>query len=224
MHPGLWMSFGWIDGNDYWRLTSKVQFEKYLEKPASSGKEATFSTRDRYLDKEGSRTVCVQDTSYRFRRVPAGIQINWEATFYNEERDFFFGDQEESGLAFRIASPLRVKGGKGRILNDRGEENGDGTWGRNFRWIDYSGVINGKRAGILVIPDPANPRPCWSHSRDYGVLASNPFPKQPSERREPYVTTRVRKGEPLRMAYTIIIHESDDQKFDQRRILGDFLR
>ena len=224
MHPGLWMSFGWIDGNDYWRLTSKVQFEKYLEKPASSGKEATFSTRDRYLDKEGSRTVCVQDTSYRFRRVPAGIQINWEATFYNEERDFFFGDQEESGLAFRIASPLRVKGGKGRILNDRGEENGDGTWGRNFRWIDYSGVINGKRAGILVIPDPANPRPCWSHSRDYGVLASNPFPKQPSERREPYVTTRIRKGEPLRMAYTIIIHESDDQKFDQRRILEDFLR
>ena len=72
--------------------------------------------------------------------------------------------------------------------------------------------------------DPANPGPCWSHSRDYGVLASNPFPKQPSERREPYVTTRIRKGEPLRMAYTIIIHESDDQKFDQRRILEDFLR
>ena len=224
MHPGLWMSFGWIDGNDYWRLTSKVQFEKYLEEPASSGREATFSTRDRYLDEQGTGTVCVQDTNYRFRRVPAGIQINWEATFYNEDRDFLFGDQEESGLALRIASPLRVKGGNGRILNDRGEKNGTGTWGRKFRWIDYSGVINGKRAGILVIPDPANPRSCWSHSRDYGVLASNPFPKQPSERREPYITTRVRKGERLRMAFTIIIHESEDQKFDQRRILGDFLR
>ena len=31
MHPGLWMSFGWIDGNDYWRLTSKVQFEKVVD-------------------------------------------------------------------------------------------------------------------------------------------------------------------------------------------------
>jgi len=220
MHPGLWMSFGWIDGNDYWRLTSRVKFERYLERPTSSGLEASFSTRDRYLDKTGTTTVCVQDTSYRFRRIPTGIQITWEATFYNDDRDFLFGDQEESGLALRIASPLRVKGGKGRILNDRGEQNGSGTWGRNFRWIDYSGVIGEKRAGIMVIPHTENPRGCWSHSRDYGVLASNPFPKQPKERREPYITTKVKKGEKFKLAYTIVLHESDGEGFDPQKIIN----
>lgn len=219
MHPGLWMSFGWIDGNDFWRLNSKVQFEKYLEKPISSGLEASFSTRDRYLNQEGTETVCLQDTSYRFRRIPAGIELIWEATFYNDNRDFLFGDQEESGLALRIASPLRVKGGTGRILNNRGEQNGAGTWGQNFGWIDYSGVVEGKRAGIMVIPHPENPRRCWSHSRDYGLLASNPFPKQPEERREPYITTKIKKGQRFKLAYTIIVHESDDEEFDPQTII-----
>ena len=219
MHPGLWMSFGWIDGNDYWRLTSKVKFEKYLERPTSSGREASFSTRDRYLNREGTGTVCLQDTSYRFRRIPAGIEITWKATFYNDDRDFLFGDQEESGLALRIASPLRVKGGNGRILNNRGEENGTGTWGRNFRWIDYSGVVKGKRAGIMVIPHPENSRRSWSHSRDYGLLASNPFQKQPDERREPYITTNVKKGQKFKLAYTIVLHESGVESFDSQKII-----
>ena len=110
LHPGLWMSFGWIEGNDYWRQTSTVKFEGYLEEPTTSGPEATFVTRDRYLDNTGTKTICLQDTRYRFRTVPQGIRLDWEAEFYNNESPFAFGDQEESGLALRIASPLRVQG------------------------------------------------------------------------------------------------------------------
>jgi putative membrane-bound dehydrogenase-like protein len=224
MHPGLWMSFGWIDGNDYWRLQSKVQFEGYLKEPTATGNAASFTTRDRYLDKSGQKTICFQDTSYRFTRVPEGIRLDWHAVFYNDERDFTFGDQEESGLALRIASPLRVQGGNGRILNNHGNQNGAGTWGKEFSWIDYSGVTNGKRAGVLVIPDPKNPRPCWSHSRDYGALVSNPFPKQPRERREPYVTTTVKRGQRYQLKYTILIHESDDASFDPAAVVKSLQR
>lgn len=130
MHPGLWMSFGWIDGNDYWRLQSRVKFESFLKKPTGGPGEASFSTRDRYLSADGKETVCLQDTHYQFRRSEEGIRLYWDTSFYNDERDFTFGDQEESGLALRIASPLRVQGGNGHILNDRGEENGAGTWGK----------------------------------------------------------------------------------------------
>ena len=186
----------------------------------SSGPEASFSTRDRYLNSEGTGAVCLQDTSYRFRRIPAVIELTWETTFYNDNRDFIFGDQEESDLALSIASPLRVKGGNGRILNNRGEQNGAGKWGQNFGWIDYSGVVEGKRAGIMVIPHPENPRRCWSHSRDYGLLASNPFPKQPGEPREPYITPKIKKGQSFKLAYTIIVHESDDEQFIPQTIIG----
>ena len=214
MHPGLWMSFGWIDGNDYWRFTSPVVLEKFSEVPINNPGSACFETRDRYLAKDRKETICIQDTRYHFQHVEEGILLHWDSKFYNDERDFTFGDQEESGLALRIASPLRVEGGKGRITNNRNEFNSSGTWGKKFRWIDYSGPINDKQAGILVIPHPENPRKSWSHSRDYGVLASNPFPKQPKERREPYITTTVKKGEHYRLRYSILIHESDLSSFD----------
>lgn len=214
MHPGIWMSFGWIDGNDYWRLQSKVKFEGYLKEPTATENAASFTTRDQYLDKSGQNTICFQDTSYRFTRTPMGVRLDWHAVFYNRERDFTFGDQEESGLALRIASPLRVQGGNGRILNNHGQKNGKGTWGKEFTWIDYSGVSNGKRAGVLIVPDPKNARPCWSHSRDYGALVSNPFPKQPKERREPYVTTTVKRGQLYQLKYTVLIHESENAEFD----------
>lgn len=218
LHAGLWMSFGWIDGNDYWRLQSKVKFEKFLETPEANGHEATFATRDRYLNRDGSETVCFQDTRFHFRRIEEGIVLDWDAEFYNDERDFTFGDQEESGLALRIASPIRVQGGNGEITNDRSEKNGAETWGKPFRWIDYSGVIDGKRVGVLILPDPENPRGCWSHSRDYGALVSNPFPKQPKERREPYVTTTVKKGERYRLRYSVLIHEGAAENFDLAKL------
>ena len=220
LHAGLWMSFGWIDGNDYWRLQSPVRFDRFLEEPREDEDEASFATRDRYLDREGNETICFQDTRYRFRRVEEGILLEWDAEFYNDDRDFVFGDQEESGLALRIASPLRVQGGNGRIVNERGEENGSGTWGKEFDWVNYSGEIGGKRVGLLVMPHPDNARASWSHSRDYGVLVSNPFPKQPKERREPYVTTTVKKGERYRLRYTVLIHEVPAEGFDAKQLAG----
>ena len=209
MHAGLWMSFGWIDGNDYWRLTSKVEHEGFLEVPVGKRGEAGFKSRDRYVSSDGAETICMRDTRCQFRHVEAGILLDWDAEFYNEDRDFVFGDQEESGLALRVASPLRVNGGNGRILNDSGEENGDGTWGKELEWIDYSGEIDGKRVGLLVVPHPENASTSWSHSRDYGLVVANPFPKQPKERREPYVTTTVKKGERFRLRYSVLIHEGD---------------
>jgi hypothetical protein len=50
------------------------------------------------------------------------------------------------------------------------------------------------------------------HARDYGVVVTNPFPKQPKERREPYVKTWVKKGEPYRLSYAVLIHDLPAEK------------
>ena len=47
----------------------------------------------------------------------------------------------------------------------------------------------------MVVPAPNNSIKSWSHSRDYDALVANPFPKQPQERRDPYVKTLIKKGE-----------------------------
>lgn len=207
MHPGLWMGFGWIDGHDYWRLKAKVVHDDFIEEPAGDKTAASFTVRNRYLSQDGKRTVCLETCRFNFKRVPEGIRLDWDSTFKSDEHDFVFGDQEESGLAIRVAAPIRVQGGNGTITNDRGEKNGAGTWGKPLRWIDYSGSINGKWVGIKVTPHPENPRACWAHSRDYGVVVVNPFPKQPRERRRPYVTTPVKKREEFRLRYSVLIHE-----------------
>ncbi|MEM7391613.1 MAG: DUF6807 family protein, partial [Verrucomicrobiota bacterium] len=208
-HPGLWMSFGWLSGNDYWRLQSRVVSEGLMEELKTEPGKTRFAVRDRYLDTSGEETICIQETRYTFEKVKEGIRLDWDATFYNDERGIVFGDQEESGLALRMARNLTVQFGNGRIVNDRGEENGGGTWGKPFQWIDYAGSVAGRPAGIMIMPYPYNPRESWAHSRDYGALVANPFPKQPQERRQPYVQTLVAKGQRFRLRYTVLIHEGD---------------
>ena len=92
-----------------------------------------------------------------------------------------------------------------------------------FKWIDYSGIHDEKRIGLLLIPSNKNKMESWAHSRDYGVLVANPFPKQPQERREPYVKTLIKKGEKLKMQYRVLIHENQKGQFDPKRIADHLL-
>ncbi len=229
MHPGIWLGFGDIHGNDYWRLRAKVAFDGFVENPKGDRNTGSFAVRNRYLSTDGTRAICTEVTRYRFERVADGWLMRIDASYHSDDDDFYFGDQEESGLAVRVASPIRVKGGNGTILNDRGERNGAQVWGKPAKWFDYFSTIDGRQVGVMVVPDPKNTRPSWLHARDYGVVVTNPFPKQPRERREPYVKTWVKKGERFSLRYVVLIHDhAIGQAFDRptayRRALEAFGR
>ena len=219
MHPGIWISYGDVDGNDYWRLKARVKFDGFVVPPKGDRTTGSFGVRNRFLSEDGSRVVCDEITRYEFHRVDEGWLLKIDAEYRSSDADFYFGDQEESGLAVRVASPIRVQGGTGTILNNRGERNGAEVWGKRAKWFDYFGVIDGRRVGIMVAPSPNNPRPSWLHARDYGVVVTNPFPKQPRERREPYVKTAVKRGQPYRLAYAILIHDAPVKaRFDRNAV------
>jgi len=217
MHPGIWIGFGHLHGQDYWRLKARVEHDGFVEPPQASGSTASFTVRNRYLTEDGQGEVCQDTTRYELQVKPYGLLMLVEAVFQSEQ-DFYFGDQEESGLAVRIASPLRVQGGNGTILNDRGERNGAEIWGKEARWVDYFGTMDGNEVGVMIMPSAANPRRCWIHARDYGVVVSNPFPRQPQERREPYVKTWVKQRTPFRLAYAVAIHETPPEAFDRDEV------
>lgn len=207
MHPGLWIGFGDLNGHDYWRLKAKVIFDGFTDSPKGTDNTATFTTRNHYYTTDQQSIVCTQTTTYKLQRIEQGLLMNIDAHFKSDDHDFYFGDQEESGLAVRIASPLRVTGGNGTILNDRGEKNGQQIWGKPAKWMNYGGTLNNKHVGVMIVPNPENPRPSWLHARDYGVVAINPFPKQPKERRQPYVKTHVKQGTTFKLSYAVIIYE-----------------
>jgi hypothetical protein len=217
MHPGIWISFGHLDGEDYWRLTSRTRHVEFAEKPYVRPGLAGFTVRNHYLRRDGHSVVCEELTKYTLMATPDGVAMLVDASFKSDDHDFYFGDQEESGLAVRMESMLRVQNGSGTILNDRGEKNGSGTWGKEARWVDYSGTSAGRRVGVMIVPSPRNARRCWMHTRDYGLVVANPFPKQPKERREPYVKTTVSKGKVFRLSYGLLVHDASEETTPDRK-------
>ncbi|MFP6762355.1 MAG: DUF6807 family protein [Planctomycetaceae bacterium] len=193
MHPGTWISFGHLDGEDYWRLTSRTEHVKFVQEPYLKPGQAGFTVCNLHLRRDGKRVVCEETTKYTLMARPQGVLMLVEARFESGQQDFYFGEQEESGLAFRMESRLKVQNGHGTIKNNRGDQNGAAMRGQEAAWVDYSGTVSGRRVGLMVMPGPSNAGRCWMHTRDYGLVAANPFPGKPQERRAPYVKTVVKK-------------------------------
>ncbi|MEC9093056.1 MAG: DUF6807 family protein [Planctomycetota bacterium] len=225
MHPGIWVSYGDLSGNDYWRLQAKVKFDSWMNRPTAKNQAGTFSAKNLFLSQNGKTVVCQELSHYRFKIIDAGLLLLIDVEYKSDQNDFYFGDQEESGLAIRVASPIRVVGGNGTILNQQGERNGKSIWGKNSGWFDYSGTIHDRQVGIMVAANPENFRPSWLHARDYGLVATNPFPKQPRERREPYRKTPVKKGETLTLSWALLVHDHPrDQLLDRKAIYNQLLK
>lgn len=228
-HPGIWLSFGDINGSDFWRLATPVKFSKFTKPPAGGPGHGGFTARYDYIDQaDPSRVVCHEDFSCDIHAVPAGVLMVWDSTF-TSDKPFTFGDQEEMGLGFRIATALRAEReseiglppGNGEIVNSHGARNEDEIWGNTADWCDYSGVIDGQRLGIATFPHPKNFRPSWFHSRDYGMLAANPFGRAAFGKGDKSAVT-VQPGEKFRLRYGVLIHAASEDA--PRDIAGEYQR
>ena len=61
------------------------------------------------------------------------------------------------------------------MTNAEGKIDEKDCWGQISAWCDYSGPIDGKVVGLAVLATRRTRYPtCW-HSRDYGLMAANPF-------------------------------------------------
>lgn len=212
-HPGIWMAFGDISGSDYWRIAAPVRHVEFIERPKGGPGKGSFAVHNKYLDqKDPSKVVCDETVRYTFLIRPEGYLLLWDSTF-TSDHEFAFGDQEEMGLGFRMATPLRVERksednlppGTGTILDSEGRKNGGEVWGNAADWCDYSGTIAGERAGMTLFCHPDNFRPSWFHARDYGLLEANPFGRQAFGKGEPSKVV-IKPGEKMRLRYGVLIH------------------
>ena len=149
----------------------------------------------------------------------------WAAEIRGQGRELVFGEQEEMGLGIRLHTTLAVDQKQGgRILDSRGRRNGDEVWGQTADWCDYRGELNGQRVGLLLMPDPANFRPCWFHARDYGFVAANPFGRKAFTRGE-ISRVEIKPGESFRLRFGVLVHSTPaDQPFDAQAAHQDFVK
>jgi hypothetical protein len=205
-HPGLWLAFGDINGNDYWRLRSPVRQASFAEEPRGGAGTGSFAVHNVYLSRDGKTVICKETCRITIRVLSAGPLLLWESRFQGGASPVVFGDQEEMGLGFRVATPLCVKRG-GRILDSKGHRNEAGVWGKQAAWCDYSGPLGKRWVGITLMPDPGNFRPCWFHARDYGLLLANPFGRNAFTRGEKS-RVPIPRGKTLVLRFGVLFHSS----------------
>ncbi len=206
-HPGIWLAFSNLNGNDYWRLKAAVRHEGFVDEPASGEGSGTFTVRNSYRDQQHSDvTVANEICRYSITALPSAFVLVSDSLFWSDDRELSFGDEEEMGLAVRVATPLAVKHG-GRLLDSTGRTGEKQIRGQHAPWCDYSGTIDGRRAGILLVPDAANSLTARYHARDYGLLAANPFARQALDAGDK-LTTTIARGESLRLRFAVVLHSS----------------
>jgi hypothetical protein len=203
MHPGLWLAFGDLSGVDFWRNKGAVRHERFVESPKGEAGRGSFSVRNAYT--ADSRIICTEDCSITFTTRADGYRIDWTSTFRSDQGELVFGDQEEMGLGVRVATPLAVVNG-GEIKDSEGRMNGKQVWGQQAEWCQYSGVSDGRRIGIVLMPDPSNFGRSWFHARDYGLVVANPFGQNAFTKGEKSRIV-VPKGENFRLRFGVLIFD-----------------
>jgi hypothetical protein len=223
MHPGLWLAFGDISGNDFWRNKARVKHAGFIKVPHAGNNYAGFTVRNQYL--ADGRIVCEEACKITILNRPSGYLIVWDSEFSSDRASFYFGDQEEMGLGIRLATPIVVKNKQGgRILDDQGNLNEKNIWGKPSLWCDYAGPTDNVFAGIMIMPDPDNFAPCRWHVRDYGFMTANPFGKKAFNLGSPGKVT-VKAGKPLRLSFGILLHSSSNEKaIDLAAAYKDYLK
>jgi hypothetical protein len=202
MHPGLWLAFGDLGRADFWRNKGRVRQVQFLIEPKATSGSGTFAVRNAY--EADDQLICTEDCTFTISVQSTGYLISWDSAFHSDRADFWFGDQEEMGLGVRVATPLAVVKG-GQILDSQDRQNGAQVWGKQADWCDYSGVRNGARVGVVLMPHPQNFRRSWFHARDYGLLVANPFGQNAFTKGE-NSEVAVKVGQKFRLRFGVLVY------------------
>lgn len=202
MHPGIWLGFGDINREDFWRNKGRIEHIRFSKNPEMKDDVVEFSEESRMLSASGQKMAELH-SQYQLRRRTEGFLLTWDAELKASEVDLVFGDQEEMGLGARMATPLTEKAG-GKITSSDGLSGASETWGKQAAWCDYSGKIDDRLVGITIFPSPRNAHASWWHNRDYGVFVANPFGKRAGHEGGKLT---VKKGESLRLKFHVLFHE-----------------
>ena len=203
MHPGIWLAFGDINGQDYWRNKAAMEHVRFISPPTTVDGKLRFATECR-LKKSTGESLCLLNNHFTLTARPNGWMLIWEAAFYADQHAIVFRDQEEMGFGARVASPFTEQNG-GMLSSSTGKKTAKETWGQPAAWCDYSGTSGERSCGILLMASQGNFRESWWHNRDYGVFVANPFGRE-AMKQGARSTVTVAKGETFRIAFGALVH------------------
>ena len=156
MHPGVWLAFGNINGEDFWRNKARIEHVAFTRNPAVVEGRLTFATENRLLAQDGT-SLATQQSQYAIAlHGEHAYLLTWEAEFRSQARELVFGDQEEMGLGVRVATNMtELKGGL--VVNSDGLTGARTVWGKPADWAVYSREAGGRIRGVAIFPRGVEP-------------------------------------------------------------------
>jgi hypothetical protein len=211
-HKSLWVAHGDVNGADLWGEEAGHGYEEHNEftRVISGPFVAGFDEKLTWQDKD-RRPLVAEVRSARFYNLPWNLRImDLSVKFVAEHGPVTFGDTKEGGIiSVRVSSRMDGKQ-TGLIENAFGGKGEAETWGKPSPWVDYSGLLRGKRIGIAIFDHCDNLRhPARWHVRDYGLFALNPFALSHYKYgRDTNGTFLLSAGEELPFRFRIVIHQN----------------
>jgi hypothetical protein len=232
-HRGLWFTHGDVNGIDFWAnekdqtggMPKGLVAARKVE--VIKGKGAIHGAFD--WNGPDGKTLLSEDRTMTFSGDAKTRLIDFDATLTARAASVKFGDTKEGTFAIRLATPLDEKHrqeppGTGTIVASSGKTGEKDTWGTPATWVDYSGLLDGKKVGVAIFDHPDNPRhPTHWHVRAYGLFAANIFGGRDfysDKARDGSLT--LKQGEKLRFRYRVVIHEGDTQSAGIAALYGKY--
>ncbi len=234
-HPhqaGLYYGHGDVNGYNYWaNLPSQGGPKrgrivlKELVSVKSGTKSGTVDAIFDWLAPDG-KAIMTETRKMTFYSDPQLRTVDVDLDFTAIDQ-VVFRDTKEGTFAIRLATVLEEPHTKvigppdtkegvvrtGKLTNAQGAEREENVWGKRSEWVDYSGVIDGEKVGVVIMDHPGNPRhPTYWHSRAYGLHSANPFGVSDFlNDKTKNGSMTVEPGQHARFRYRVIVHPGDAQ-------------
>jgi hypothetical protein len=216
-HRGVW--FGHTNVNGFNFYANEPSFTtpnrgtivvRKIDKIESGKKQGNIQAALAWLDPAGN-TLLVEKREMIFYggKSERTIDFDFRLTAVGPVK---FGDHRDGGFSIRVADALR-EDRTGLMVSADGCKKESGCWGKASNWMDYSGDVNGEKAGIAILDHPSNPHhPAHWQARGYGLFAANIFGlREFTHGQIADGSVTLKPGETLHLRYRVIIHSGDAQ-------------
>ncbi len=200
-----------VKGVDFW--SEAAGHGKMVCVSTEAGENGRLATRNEWRTADGMK-ILDEKRDVTLHVVEGGYLLVFDIDLHASVCPITFGDTKEGSFGVRVPDSMTEKKGKGVLTNAEGKTGMKAIWGFRSKWSDYSGRVemeDGKvvTAGVTIFDHPSNTPAAW-HSRDYGLMAANPFGRAsfPGTKDDPRLV-KLDKGEHLKLRYGLFLHKDD---------------